>query len=270
MAFYKRTIGNNLYLYETRRIDGKVVQQYLGEANTPSLVFLRRTDDLHQGMRKRNREEVRRTVRDSDAIEEVLRVIDLYLRRIPTIRNMSDLKFKQPVKQSTTKRSGSSFDPSDMAVVVKRIPVEKAFRRLHRAAKGGDADAAKKLAKAVATSEDLLASFSDFVAMARWMVLQQFAQADSVVRQSMEAKFESFQSLLQKSTPDDPALEMMAEILVVAYMDAMRCALLAAHRYDNKSDAVHFQRLADRSAARYAKLQETFAAECAQRHTPQT
>ena len=47
---------------------------------------------------------------------------------------------------------------------------------------------------------------------------------------------------------------MTAELVAVSYLDAMRCSLLAAKDYENRTDAEHFQRLAARAIRRFERI----------------
>jgi len=261
MSIILRKVNQQTFVSETRRIDGKVVQQYLGTYSDPALRMLYRTAQLQVATRNRDRADTKQTRRDCSDIENALSVIDAVVARLPVLRRLLDL---ETVPMQPRDRAGQSFPFDRMLKLVEHIPVMRAFRRLSRASRKGDAKAAETLIKACEASQELLASFADFAGMAKWMVAKQFSHGDQVFAQSIRQKAERLQVALASRVEDDPLLEMTAELVVIAYVDAARSALLAAHRYDTKTETEYFQRLADRSAARYQRLAQVFQDTAAQ------
>jgi hypothetical protein len=286
------------FVHEARRIKGKSVQTYLGNYNEPRLRVLYRTARLQIAVRKRTQLEIRRTKHNDKALEPILDILDEFVASLPVLRLLlerSGFPMTQSKKQSQSKfwaeaedlfrsyvkkqtanyqaanhqagnsaqnqpqTTGKPFSPAHLQWLISFLPARKDFRRLSKAADQGDKMAAKKLDEACSASKKLMESFSDFVSMAKWMVAKQFSQGNMMQVKSIQAKAEQQEADLAKRAGDDPLLKMHAEIVVVAYIDAMRCALLAAHQYDFKTEAEHFQRLADRSAKRFTKISGDFA-----------
>ena len=255
MSIFLRKIRKHTYVIEKRRIDGKSVQTHLGSYSEPSLRLLYRTSRLHGEIRKLIREEIRRTRSKCRDIEDAMLKLDFVASRIPALREIRDLGLLPSVRVSPP--------PANLAFAymkrfAAKVPLINIFRRLSRAAKRGDADAAKQIEEACSASSRLLRSMSDGVAIIKWMVINQFSHGDVAIQRSLEIRADELEASLKRQANHDPLHEMTAEMIVVAYMDAMRCALLAAHRYETKSDAEHFQRLAERSASRFQQLLQTF------------
>jgi len=274
MAIYLRKIRHQTFVHETRRIDGKSVQTYLGNYNEPRLRVLYRTARLQIAVRKRTQFEIRRTKHNDKVLEPIWGILDEFVARLPVLRfslQHSGFSMSQSQNQShshaqnQSQAAGKPFSPAHLQWLVSFLPVKRDFRRLSKAADQGDEMAAKKLDEACSASKKLMESFSDFVSMAKWMVAKQFSQGNLIHVKSIHSKAEQLEADLRKRVGEDPLLKMHAEIVVVSYIDAMRCTLLAAHRYDTKTEAEHFQRLADRSAKRFTRISGDFA-KLAQKH----
>jgi hypothetical protein len=258
MAIYLRKLKRQTYVNETRRINGKVVQSYLGTHDEPSLRLLWRTSRLYAAMRQQHREEIRRIRTDCIEIESAMDLVMHFAERVPTMATIMKSNPQVPRRKRPGQTPMSEQRLNDLRRDVRNIPVIMAFSRLTRKAQKGDQQAAQAIHNACEASPQLTESFADFLPLAKWMVARQFSQNNGLYEQTLVAKVETLDAELKKSVGDDPLLELHAEIVVVAYLDAMRCALHAANRYDNKSDAEHFQRLASRSAKRYEQVHRSF------------
>lgn len=134
------------------------------------------------------------------------------------------------------------------------LPAKRAFHRLCQDADAGLPDAVAQLRKLIDQTPDLLDSMSNMVSVVRDSALRLIMEDNILYREALEAKIREMQESIKSEHKDDPIRGMAAEILAVAYLDAMRCSLLAAKDHEKHSDEVHYQRLADRSLRRFERM----------------
>lgn len=262
MSINIRMIKSESYVTETRRTRGKVVTTHLGPYKNSFVRLLYRTSQLQNAVAKRLRVETTGLRNESRDIEHAMSLLEKSVSHLPILVRLT---INQPwaprPMQSPDQEQCISFDPlrsERVRQALLALPAKRAFGRLCRDAGEGSPDAITQFRELANHAPGLLDSLSDLVRFARSLVLSGISGDHLVFRQALEAKMDSLEVNVKKDQARDPILGMAAELVAISYLDAMRCSLLAAKDYENRTDAEHFQSLADRSLRRFERCQQAY------------
>ncbi len=255
MSIEMRKIKGTQYVTETRRVGKKVVKTHLGKLDENQAEFLYRKGQLQAAMRKRLREETDRSRKASDQIQPALDLLIEFGERQEVV---SKLSHKCNWSVNSMSDNPANMDADHIRQSIDALPSKKDFEELGRCASMGDPTAMETFDRLVEKTPELLDSIANLVELAKSLVIQDMSANSYLMKLGIEHKVSTLLKSLNDAGEVAPIELMNAEILVIAYLDTMRCGLLACRRYDTKSDAEHFQRLAERSQKRYERAQATY------------
>lgn len=256
MSIEIRKVNGTNYVTETRRVGGKVVKTHLGKLEQKHAEFLYRTSQLQSGVRKRLRAE---SLRSRGVSEQVADSISLLLDFAEHRETLSKLQIKLNWKRNPmndTTQPNSATDRVKQAIDI--LPSKHEFAELCRQAELGDPDAIETFERVVEQTPELLDSVADLVELAKALIIQDVSANSHLMKLGIENKLSNLLKSLKASGENDPITLMNTEILVVSYLDAMRCGLLAVKQYDTASDAERFLKLAERSPKRFERAQAMY------------
>lgn len=266
MAINLRTINGKSYVTETRRERGKLVQTHVGAYSNPCAQYLYRESQWNNALAKRLRRETTSIRKESREIENSMKQIVSITDRFPILdrlirnhpRNGRPMRNRDKDRRRRRNRSAEKPEAQSVDLAAERLPAKRAFGRLCREADQGDPDAIRKLEELVSQAPYLLESIADLIGLVRESVLRVMSAKNNILRQALDAKISRMKESIKVDQTRDPILGMTAELVAVSYLDAMRCSLHAAKEYENRTDADHFQGLADRSLRRFKRIQQVY------------
>ncbi len=242
------------YHYRSWRDDeGRVRRDYLGKTSDPAVSLLARTYRLdtiiqHQQLKRCRREH-----------EELCRDEGVFVRLSASSRYwpLLDAAYEQmtPEHRRLLFAACDCLDEGYLLIESPEMaPTEREFRSLCQAADAGDPAAAAQLAAVLDQVPDVVAGMTDLLAAARRIVVDFIADGSQVVAEATNRTIDSHMRLLVDETCDDPLGKMYAEIVAVAWLDAMRCAVGSARGSSSQRASTFWSGAASRSATRFARI----------------
>ncbi|WP_146458612.1 hypothetical protein [Rubripirellula tenax] len=138
-------------------------------------------------------------------------------------------------------------------MALESIPKFHAFNELRRAAKRGDAAASSELDRLTELAPDLLRSLFRVVESVKRMVIDELTCGDILLSQATRLEIDHRVAEIMDRSDGGMIQQMRAEIAAIAWLDALRCSVLAARSYQRAGDANHFRSLAERATRRFQR-----------------
>ncbi|PAY19096.1 hypothetical protein CKO51_13285 [Rhodopirellula sp. SM50] len=276
MSIYLRRIGVNSFVTEVSRQQEKVVTRHLGSYKNPFVRIIYRKSELHKALARLLRIERNAIRQECREIEQTMKLLEALINHFFVILRLAEARFQEqsPMPKSrsrrqttaaATKSAATRPDLESLDEALQVLPAKHAFGKLCRQADAGDPDALRQLDELIEQTPEILESTADLIRFAKQSVLRGISRDSVVFTKAMTAKLQVMEDRIKADHDEDPILGMMAEVVAVSHLDAMRCALLALNGSENKTDADHIQGLAGRSLRRFTNVQQAYQRLCRQK-----
>ncbi|QEG00191.1 hypothetical protein Mal15_42600 [Stieleria maiorica] len=265
MSINLRRIGVNSFVTETSRQQGQVVQRHLGSYKNPFVRFIYRKSELQKAITRVLRMEMNAIRSECREIEQTMKLLEALMNRFFVFLRLADTRFKEPSSMSKPDAPGQATQPvatkpdwERIDEALKVLPAKYAFGKLCRRADAGDPEAIRRLDELIEQAPEILESTADLIRFAKQAVLSGISSDSIVFTKAMMARLQGIEDKIKAEHVEDPILGLMAEVVAISQLDAMRCVMLVLNGHENKSDADHIQKLADRSVRRFVGIQQTY------------
>ncbi|QDV87361.1 hypothetical protein [Planctomycetes bacterium TBK1r] len=265
MSINLRRIGVNTFVTETSRQQGKVVTRHLGSYKNPFVRFLYRKSQLTKTLARGLRNETAAIRQECRLIEQTMSLLESLAKHFFVFLRLADTRFHEPSSMSKPDSPGQATQPAAtkpererIDEALKVLPAKYAFGKLCRRADAGDPEAIRRLDELIEQAPEILESTADLIRFAKQAVLRGISRDSVVFTKAMMARLQGIEDKIKADHSEDPILGLMAEVVAISQLDAMRCAMLALNGQEKKTDADHIQKLADRSVRRFVGIQQTY------------
>ncbi|QEF97906.1 hypothetical protein Mal15_19520 [Stieleria maiorica] len=265
MSINLRRIGVNTFVTETSRRQGKVVQRHVGSYTNPFVRFIYRKSQLTKTLARGLRNETAAIRQECRLIEQTMLQLESLAKHFFVFLRLAVTRFQEPSPMSkpdspgqATQHAATKPDREHIDEALRVLPAKHAFGKLCRQADAGDPEAIRRLDELIEQAPEILESMADLIRFAKQAVLRGISRESVVFSKAMTAKLQVLEDRIKADHVEDPILDMMAEIVAISHLDAMRCALLALNGHESKTDADHIQRLVDRSVRRFVGIQQNY------------
>lgn len=248
----------NRYLYRSRRDDDRVRRDYIGCVADPAVALLARRRRLNSIMR---REQLKRRSRE----DEQLRCDEPVLQRLSDSIGYWPLLDAAVAKMSPEQRRQLLLCRSDdddrgplLLESMEMIPTQREFQSLCKAAEEGDPAAIEQLNGVLRQVPEVVAGLTDLVSAGRRLVIEYLANDSVVANMAFNQKIGHQIDLLIQDNADDPLGRLFAEVVAVAYLDALRSSLGSTRHLSSQRASKQWSGASNRSATRFDRIASAY------------
>ena len=133
------------------------------------------------------------------------------------------------------------------------------FNEVCRRANRGDENAKAQLKRWVDAMPGMLDGVTDIIAVARGQLIDFLAGDSAETKALLDLRIDDRSSELADDAGGDPLSRLCADVVLLVYMDLLRCTTAAIRPVDTTKSARYWESAADRSERRWVRVEKAFA-----------
>ncbi|MCM2371901.1 hypothetical protein [Aporhodopirellula aestuarii] len=232
------------YVVLARRLNGKRQKRYIGKASDPVVQLFVEEERLAKANELAHREACCRE-RDNDIAANIsLEWLSEWSTNWKVIRQMGELEMHS---QSTAPPKAD-----------KKMPGLHKFKEVCRLAESGDVDARAQLDSWIAAQPEILREATDMIAVSREHLLQFVGSASPENVALWRCRLDADTTEILGSAENDPLSRMYAEVVVIAWMDLMRCWIMPSVTGQDEKRSAYWGSAVERAHGRWTKIYQAW------------
>lgn len=265
MTLEKRPKSNRDYYYESRREGSRVIKKYVGSTSCPNVATIAEYQKLiaarnYQAKSRRKRERevatmVHQTLEQATLQGEELHRVHLALKKAVHRAYTEPEPFPELMPgdwgyEETREQDSCEADS-------RKSPF--GFAELCTQVDSGNPHALQRYRDLISQHDELLSEMTDLVSLAKQQTIDAIAGESTVVREALRQQLERDTQSLVGEGSELPFLDrMLAELLLLNRMDALRCHIALSRQPENLSEvrfwttaSINAQRRFERALKRF-------------------
>lgn len=245
----KRTTGRK-YIYQSNRVDGAVVKEYVGPASDPVVNLAYRYSRLQAARSKADSIAKKEAMADRKAIETMMSVVAILARKLPALETLYHKHEQREHIRMTTVGHNNEMTIEE----VNLLPDRASLSRLIRLVNNDDPSAVEQYRNLSNDLPSTLASASSLFALAKQRCISSIAGDSTAIRAKLESEFESDSAAYLQLSPHQgtPLALLETQLVMLLRMDMMRC-FVTAHCASKRSEIAFWSKMFVRSTKRFER-----------------